>query len=174
MARLDRTLAINEATVTINTMETQARQGQGIKNAAYKTVQRNLRASVPFAESVKKELVAAMEKDKADEETIKIHLVQGEADLAIRSRARELATSTKLVVVVANDADYCLGPEIKWLLRPWGSRYIQYDIPTCLDKVALSRAQYQALGVVSHTDYSFNLPRLGIATNIKIIKAISD
>ncbi|KAG0263341.1 hypothetical protein DFQ27_001800 [Actinomortierella ambigua] len=61
----------------------------------------------------------------------------------------------------------------KWLLRPWCSRYIEYDIPTRLDKTGLSRAQYQALGVVSHTDCSFNLPRLGIATNIKIIKAIS-
>ncbi|KAG0248686.1 hypothetical protein DFQ27_000708 [Actinomortierella ambigua] len=126
IARLDRDSAIYEATVVVNNMETLAEKGQGIKSTAYKTVQRNLQASVPFSETIKKELVAAMKKKRADEETIKIHHVQGEADLAIRSRARELATSTQLVVEVGNDADYCLGPEIKWLLRPRGSRYIEY------------------------------------------------
>ncbi|KAF9150577.1 hypothetical protein DFQ26_001522, partial [Actinomortierella ambigua] len=175
MNRLDRDSAFDEVEVVLNAMETEAEKGRGIKSTAYKTVQRILRASVPFADNVKSDLVTAMEKKNSPEEadTI-IHHVKGEADLAIRNRARELAASTRLVVVVGNDCDYCIAPEVKWLLRPWGSRYIQYDIPACLDKAGLSRAQYQALGVVSHTDYSFNLPHLGIATNIKIIKAISD
>ncbi|KAF9967519.1 hypothetical protein BGZ73_000517, partial [Actinomortierella ambigua] len=58
------------------------------------------------------------------------------------------------------------------MLRPWGRKYVHYDIDKLVSDAGLSRSQFQVLLSVSNTDYSRNIPGLGIATNTRIIKAM--
>ncbi|KAG9321301.1 hypothetical protein KVV02_007874 [Mortierella alpina] len=96
-------------------------------------------------------------------------------DLMIRRQGWHLLDNWIDFVVVGNDCDYAIHPTTSTLLQPSGKKkFIQYDISALLSKERLSRAQYQALGVVSKTGYSGNLPRLGIVRNTKIIKSISN
>jgi hypothetical protein len=105
----------------------------------------------------------------------KVHLVEGEADLAIVRRAKELLSEgTTDFVVVGNDCDYAIHPAIPTLLRPYGKKYIQYKIDELLAQSGWTRAQYTALGCVSSTDYSANLPGLAIGKNSGIIKSITE
>ena len=105
----------------------------------------------------------------------KVHLVQGEADLAIVRRAKELLDEgITAFVVVGNDCDYAIHPSIPTLLRPSGKKYIQYKIDDLLAASGWTRAQYTALGCVSSTDYSANLPGLAIGKNSDIIKSFTE
>lgn len=103
-----------------------------------------------------------------------VNLVEGEADLAIVHRAKELVIKNIEFVVVGNDCDYAIHPSIPILLRPSGKKYIQYKVDELLAKSGWTRAQYTALGCVSNTDYSSNLPNLGITRNSRIIKSIPE
>ncbi|GJJ77921.1 hypothetical protein EMPS_10280 [Entomortierella parvispora] len=102
-----------------------------------------------------------------------VKLVDGEADLAIVRRAKELVIAKTKFVVVGNDCDYAIHPSIPILLRPSGKKYIQYNVDELLAKSERTRAQFTVLGCVSKTDYNANLAGFGIVTNSRIIKSCS-
>ncbi|KAG0234210.1 hypothetical protein BGX31_004632 [Mortierella sp. GBA43] len=52
--------------------------------------------------------------------------------------------------------------------------FLEYQVNDLLTMSGLSRAQFTALGSVSNTDYTSNLPGLGISKNTRIIKSISN
>lgn len=158
------------AEVLIRKMEERAATGNGIKKREYKTVQKILRSSTVLTYDFKAAIVNAL---RSDGEVVCFE--GGEADLAIRRRSWELLDNWVEFVVVGNDCDYAVHPTTTILLRPWGkNKFIEYNINTLLSNAGLSRAQYQALGVISCTDYSRNLPGLGIISNRRIIKAVSN
>ncbi|CAO3563939.1 unnamed protein product [Mortierella alpina] len=169
MQRRNRNTALDAAEDRIEVMENRAAEGFGIRKVDYKFVQDTLKKSTPVTLDFKLELFYVLRARGAT-----VVLDQGEADIAIRHRAEQLLGEGIEFVVVGNDCDYAIHPTITTLLRPWGrDKFLEYDIPTCLKEASLSRAQYQALGAVSHTDYSWNLPRLGIGNNSRIIRSIS-
>ncbi|KAF9149115.1 hypothetical protein DFQ26_002096, partial [Actinomortierella ambigua] len=130
-------------------MESRAEIGHGIKRAAYRKALSAIRQSTPLTNPLKEEIIHQLRQTGAI-----AYLCNGEADIGIRRRAQELAfTSGMQFIVIANDVDYCAEPFIQTMLRPWGSRYVEYDINALLSKAGLTRRQFQLLLVVSNTDY---------------------
>ncbi|CAO3574002.1 unnamed protein product [Mortierella alpina] len=169
MQRRNRNTALDAAEDRMEVMEDGAAEGLGIRKVDYKFVRDTLKKSTPVTLDFKLELFYALRARGAT-----VVLDQGEADIAIRHRAEQLLGEGIEFVVVGNDCDYSIHPTITTLLRPWGrDKFLEYDIPTCLKEASLSRPQYQALGAVSHTDYSWNLPGLGIGNNSRIIRSVS-
>jgi hypothetical protein len=150
-------------------MEQQATNGIGIKKTAFQQTRKALISSISPTFQFKQAVVQALNQDNAA-----AFLCPGEADLAIRARSSALQAQGKAFVVVGNDCDYAIHPTTTTLLRPWGEKFREYDIDALLAKAELTRAQYQALGVISQTDYTWNLPGLGVTRNIRIIKSISN
>ncbi|KAG0247593.1 hypothetical protein DFQ27_001833, partial [Actinomortierella ambigua] len=58
------------------------------------------------------------------------------------------------------------------MLRPWGRKFVEYRIDDLLMDAGITRDQFRLLLVVSNTDYSSNIPGLGIVTNLRIIKGL--
>ena len=169
MQRRNKQSVRDTAEAYIVEMEQRATNGLGIKKTAFQETQKALRSSIPLTYRFKEEVVQALVQDGGA-----AFLCDGEADLKIRARSSELRDQGQEFVVVGNDCDYAIHPTTTILLRPWGRRFLKYDVDTLLAKAGLSRAQYQALGVISRTDYSWNLPGLGIGNNTRIIKSLSD
>lgn len=170
MHRRDRHTGLAAAEAQIEAMEQLASNGQGIKASDYKFVQKTLHGSIPVTFTFKNAIVQALR----DQDAV-VFFADGEADVRIRQRSVELLANQVPFVVVGNDCDYAIHPTIPTLLRPKGhSKFIEYNIHILLSAAGFSRAQFQALGVVSHTDYSWNLPGLGIGNNSRIIKSISN
>jgi hypothetical protein len=169
MHRRDRRAGLAAAEAQIQAVEQLASNGQGIKKSDYKLVHKTLRGSIPVTFAFKSAVVRALRDQGAV-----VFFADGEADVKIRQRSAELLASQIPFVVVGNDCDYAIHPTIPTLLRPKGRKFIEYNINTLLSAAGFSRAQFQALGVVSHTDYSSNLPGLGVGSNSRIIKSISD
>ncbi|KAK3838059.1 MAG: hypothetical protein J3R72DRAFT_493171 [Linnemannia gamsii] len=97
-----------------------------------------------------------------------------EALIVTMEQPEQLVSAGIQSVVLGNGCDCAIHPATATLLRPWGcKRFLEYDINALLGKAGLSRVQYQALGVVSHTDYSWNISGLGIGNNNRILKSIS-
>ncbi|KAG0220195.1 hypothetical protein BGW41_008003, partial [Actinomortierella wolfii] len=162
---------LNDAIALVSKMEQNAALGLGLKKSDYKKVAAILKASTPISLPIKEAIIQQLQEAGA-----KATLCQGEADIGIRVRSRELRFSLnprEMVDVVAHDVDYCANKRIRNILRPYGKKYVKYDIDNLLADAGLTREQFKILLVVSHTDYSRNLPRLGIATNLKIIKNIA-
>ncbi|KAG0007773.1 hypothetical protein BGZ81_004619, partial [Podila clonocystis] len=170
MFRRNRQTELAAAEAKIQAVEDLASRGQGIKESDYKLLQKTLRGLAPVTFAFKGAIVQAMRAQGAV-----VFFTDGETDISIRQRSAELLASHVPFVVVGNDCDYAIHPTIPTLLRPKGrSKFIEYNIDILLSAAGFSRAQFQALGVVSHTDYSWNLPGLGIGNNSRIIKSISD
>ncbi|KAF9920803.1 hypothetical protein FBU30_009267 [Linnemannia zychae] len=165
----DKASVLKDVEARIHDVEGRAKRKQDIKKMEYKYIHTKLRYSIVITLDFKAKVVEMLENEMA-----KVFFARGEADLAIRRRADDLSRRDVKFAVVGNDCDYAIHPSITTLLRPIGrDAYLQCDINARLEAAGLSRAQYQALGVVSQKDYSWNLPGLGIATNRSIIKEIS-
>ncbi|KAF9964990.1 hypothetical protein BGZ73_001636, partial [Actinomortierella ambigua] len=164
--RRDRTEALDDAESRVDEMEQLATQGRGIKKSSFQAAQKTLRSSIFPTIQFKRAIVQALQ--QAQKTVLRC---SGEADLAIRARSLQPQSQELAYVVVGNDCDYAIHPGTSRLLRPWRGRYVDYNIDALLTKAGLMRVQYQALGVVSKTGYSWNLPGLGLGRNRAIIKA---
>lgn len=170
MHRRDRHMQLDAAEAEVQVIERLARNGNGIKASDYKLLQKTLRGLVPVTFEFKSAIIQELRAHGAV-----ISFADGEADIRIRQRSAELLANQIPFVVMGNDCNYAIHLTIPTLLRPKGrSKFIEYDINILLSAAGFSHAQFQALGVVSHTDYSWNLPGLRIGKNSRIIKAISD
>ena len=169
MQRRNRNTQLDAVEERIALMEDRASEGLGIRKADFKFVQNTLKKSTPVTLEFKRDLFDALRARGAI-----VVFDDGEADISIRHRAQQLLGEGIDFVVVGNDCDYAIHPTTTILLRPWGrDKFLEYDISVRLKEASFSRSQYQALGVISHTDYTWNLPRLGIGNNSRIIKSIS-
>ncbi|KAG0010846.1 hypothetical protein BGZ82_003246 [Podila clonocystis] len=95
-----------------------------------------------------------------------------------RNRRTELAAAEAKIQVIEQLASRGQGikeSDYKLLQKTLcHSKFVEYNIDILLSAAGFLHAQFQALGVVSHKDYSWNLPGLGIGNNSRIIKSISD
>ncbi|KAI8359398.1 hypothetical protein B0O80DRAFT_423344 [Mortierella sp. GBAus27b] len=168
MKRRQRSLDLDKAETMVKEMEALAQEGRCTKSV-YQECTRIFESATPVSFDLKLAIADAL---RAQGETV--HFGAGEADLAVRRRADHLQTQEIEFAVVGNDGDYVIHPSIPTLLRPWGKKFLEYQVNDLLTMSGLSRAQFTALGSVSNTDYTSNLPGLGISKNTRIIKSISN
>ncbi len=92
-----------------------------------------------------------------------------EADVAI---ARETQPGD---VVVSRDSDMLVYGRICTLYRPVSrGRFLVYNTQEVAASLNLTRTQLTVLGAVSHNDYNRNVSSLGMSTNHKLIKELSE
>ncbi|KAG0319327.1 hypothetical protein BGZ99_005147 [Dissophora globulifera] len=100
-----------------------------------------------------------------------IKLCPTEADIAIAADCQPED------IVVSIDSDLIIYRTVRTLWRPVGYKqqtFRVYDKDSILDALNLTDAQLLTLGIVSRNDYGNNVPSLGIATNCKLVKDLSD
>ncbi len=55
-----------------------------------------------------------------------------------------------------------------------GGRFLDYKLQDAVEALGITRKQLCVLGIVSRNDYNRNIPSLGSATNLKLVKEIVD
>ncbi|KAG0288304.1 hypothetical protein BGZ98_004301 [Dissophora globulifera] len=100
-----------------------------------------------------------------------IKLCSTEADIAIAAECQPED------IVVSIDSDLFIYRTVRTLWRPVGYKqqtFLVFDKDSILDALNLTDSQLLTLGIVSRNDYGNNVPSLGITTNCKLVKDLSD
>ncbi|KAF9917207.1 hypothetical protein FBU30_000882 [Linnemannia zychae] len=81
-------------------------------------------------------------------------------------------------VVVTSDSDLLVYKSVSVVWRPVGRgktrKFLVYKRAAILEVFNLASESLMALAIVSHNDYNRNIPSLGLATNLKLIRNIEE
>ncbi|KAF8926966.1 hypothetical protein BGZ47_002433 [Haplosporangium gracile] len=94
---------------------------------------------------------------------------RSEADIAIAIDSRPQD------IVVSGHSDMLIYATVHTIWRPISrGKYLVYHLPKVLSYLGVSRLGLTVLGIVCKNDYTPNLTRMGLSTNIKILKSLEE
>ncbi|KAF9943817.1 hypothetical protein BGZ72_003323, partial [Mortierella alpina] len=155
-----RTTALKETKDKIKDLADVVEHGQKASKQTFLGIRKGLNRAFVWSDSAKKSLVVHLE-----QKGWRVVVSTTESDLEIARRYRQGD------IVATVDSDMLVYRNINTIWRPVsGQRFLAYNVQAAVLAMGLSRVQLSALGIVSRNDYEGNIPRLGAATNFKIIK----
>ncbi|KAG0222810.1 hypothetical protein BGX31_008846, partial [Mortierella sp. GBA43] len=151
--------ALGKAEASIRRFKDRVDIGLGIRKQHHQDIRKHLRNAFTWSSTTKNELATYLR-----DQGWRVVQCDLEADTAI---ARDCTNND---VVLTRDSDAIVYQSIPMIWRPVGRKILVYDKERLLSTLGLTRQQMTALGIVSHNDYNRNIPTLGSATNLKLVK----
>ncbi|KAF8967801.1 hypothetical protein BGZ46_000086 [Entomortierella lignicola] len=146
----------------VDEMEENAKIGKAISSAKHKRCSQYLSQSVMLIYHDCINLFNGLKSRGWD-----VVLGPGEADLTISKRFSTLPTPH---AVVTDDGDLLAYGSVPVIYRPFRREFYEYGVDECAKALGILRLQLTTLSIVSKNDYTSNPSRLGVATNLEIIK----
>ncbi|KAI8355363.1 hypothetical protein B0O80DRAFT_497756 [Mortierella sp. GBAus27b] len=151
--------ALGKAEASIRRFKDRVDIGLGIRKQHHQDIRKHLRNAFTWSSTTKNELATYLR-----DQGWRVVQCDLEADTAI---ARDCTNND---VVLTRDSDAIVYQSIPAIWRPVGRKTLVYDKERLLSTLGLTRQQITTLGIVSRNDYNRNIPTLGSATNLKLVK----
>ncbi|KAF9081596.1 hypothetical protein BGX29_004390 [Mortierella sp. GBA35] len=159
-----RTTALQKALECINNMEERFNTGRRLRKRHFDQLYKHINAAFYWPLESRVALAQYLRANGWN-----VVVCESEADVAI---AEDCEPGD---IVISGDSDMVVYSSVGTIWRPIsGGKFLVCEIADVLKHMELSRAQLTTLGVVSKNDYTSNLPRMGVATNYKIIKSLEE
>jgi 5'-3' exonuclease len=159
-----RIVALQKAHIWLSDMETRVGARRRVRKRDFTKLNKLIRAAFYWTQDARASLAIYLR-----EQGWTVVECPSEADtaIAIDSRPQD--------IVVSGDSDMLIYATVHTIWRPISrGKYLVYHLPKVLSYLGVSRLALTVLGIVCKNDYTSNLARMGLSTNIKILKSLEE